>query len=397
MDTGPQSEPPAMPHPSGGRDRTDSDRFDAVVVGGGFYGAVVALHLRRSRGSRVLLLEREAELLTKASYGNQARVHNGYHYPRSFLTALRSRVNLPRFLGDYAECIDGSFTKLYAIAREGSKVTAAQFEGFCERIGAPCEEAEDTHRELFDPDRIEAVFRVREPAFDAARLRVHCLSALEQAGVEVRVHTEALGVRESPSGGLALRARGADRGEFEVRTQEVFHCAYSRTNDLLAASGLPTIPLKHELAELCLVEPPTELEDLGVTVMCGPFFSCMPFPARGLHSLSHVRYTPHGQWHDTPGERYRDPDGIPGVRNPVTNYERMWRDARRYLPALEGCTYVDSLFEVKTVLPLNEVDDGRPILLKRNHGLRGFTCIMGSKIDNVYDVLEALEPRVETA
>ena len=26
--------------------------------------------------------------------------------------------------------------------------------------------------------------------------------------------------------------------------------------------------------------------------MCGPFFSAMPFPARGLHTLSHVRYTP---------------------------------------------------------------------------------------------------------
>lgn len=366
------------------------------MVGGGFYGAVLALHLTHARGARVVLLEREDDLLRKASFANQARVHNGYHYPRSFLTALRSRVNLPRFLDDYSDCIDEGFTKLYAIAREGSKVTASQFEGFCQRIGAPCEEADESHRALFDSDRIEAVFRVREPAFDASRLRSHCRSTLERAGVEVRLGTEALSVREDPSGGLILSARDGLRGELELRAPEVLHCAYSRTNDLLSNSGLPTIPLKHELAELCLVEPPAELSDLGVTVMCGPFFSCMPFPARGLHSLSHVRYTPHGQWHDRPGGVYRDPDDIPGVRSPETNYERMWRDARRYLPSLEGCTYVESLFEIKTVLPVNEVDDGRPILLKRDHGLRGFTCIMGSKIDNVYDVLDALEPRPET-
>ena len=30
--------------------------------------------------------------------------------------------------------------------------------------------------------------------------------------------------------------------------------------------------------------------------MCGPFFSLMPFPAAGLQTLSHVRYTPHFAW-----------------------------------------------------------------------------------------------------
>jgi hypothetical protein len=32
--------------------------------------------------------------------------------------------------------------------------------------------------------------------------------------------------------------------------------------------------------------------------MGGPFFSTMPFPALGLHSVSHVRYTPHKGWID---------------------------------------------------------------------------------------------------
>ena len=32
-----------------------------------------------------------------------------------------------------------------------------------------------------------------------------------------------------------------------------------------------------ELAELALIEPPEELRPFGITVMDGPFFSCMPF------------------------------------------------------------------------------------------------------------------------
>src|SRR6476619_6406082 len=109
------------------------ESFDAVVVGGGFYGARLALALR-ARYPRVLLVEREAELLSRASLINQARVHNGYHYPRSILTSLRSRLNYARFLGEYAECVDRSFPHYYAIGRGTSKVTAAQFVAFCGRI-----------------------------------------------------------------------------------------------------------------------------------------------------------------------------------------------------------------------------------------------------------------------
>lgn len=71
---------------------------EAIIIGGGFYGSAIAIHLARQRGfKRIVLLEREGGLLRRASYNNQARVHNGYHYPRSFTTAYRSRVNLPRF------------------------------------------------------------------------------------------------------------------------------------------------------------------------------------------------------------------------------------------------------------------------------------------------------------
>jgi L-2-hydroxyglutarate oxidase LhgO len=102
--------------------------YDAVVIGGGFYGTVIATYLTKKRGfSKVVLIEREPDVLMRASYNNQARVHNGYHYPRSFTTAFRSRVNLPRFVRDYPSAVKHDFTKLYAIAKRNSKVTAKQF------------------------------------------------------------------------------------------------------------------------------------------------------------------------------------------------------------------------------------------------------------------------------
>src|SRR5262245_19566058 len=112
--------------------------YDAAVIGGGFFGCMTALELRR-RGSRVVLLEQGKDLLLRASYHNQARVHHGYHYPRSLRTALRSRVNFPRFVEQFDFCIERSFDKYYAVARQFSKVTARQFRNFFEHIQAPIE------------------------------------------------------------------------------------------------------------------------------------------------------------------------------------------------------------------------------------------------------------------
>src|SRR5258706_8327342 len=87
--------------------------------------------------ARVVILEKESQLMTKASYNNQARVHNGYHYPRNFVTALRSHINYKRFISDFPEAIDDTFLMAYAIAKNTSKVTSNQFIKLCKQIGAP--------------------------------------------------------------------------------------------------------------------------------------------------------------------------------------------------------------------------------------------------------------------
>lgn len=365
----------------------------AVVIGGGFYGCMIAVQLRLRYG-RVILLEQEADLLQRASYHNQARVHGGYHYPRSLVTALRSRVGLTRFVSDFSDCIERNFAHYYAVGRELSKVTARFFETFCRRIGAPVERAPKQIRRLFCADLVEDVFVVEEFAFNAVRLRERSREMLEQAGVEVRLETVGLRVTRGADGELALVCRNA-KGESSLTTAAVYNCTYSRTNQLLSASGLPVISLKHELAELALVKVPEVFRDRAVTVMCGPFFSCMPFPARGLHTLSHVRYTPHRTWQDAAGE-FRGAHGELQRDARQSNFPYMIRDAQRYLPLLADCRYVDSLWEVKTVLPASEADDSRPILFKKDWGLPNLHCVLGAKIDNVYDVLDEIELLLKT-
>lgn len=108
-------------------------------------------------------------------------------YPRSFTNAYRSRINLPKFVRDWPDSVKQDFTKLYAIARRNSKVTAQQFERFCREIGARIQPAEASLRALFEPRLIESVFLVDEYAFDSSQLASWAARELEECGVYVRL------------------------------------------------------------------------------------------------------------------------------------------------------------------------------------------------------------------
>ncbi|BAO87192.1 NAD(P)/FAD-dependent oxidoreductase [Caballeronia cordobensis] len=368
---------------------------DAVVIGGGFYGAVIALYLAKQRGfKRVTVVEREPALLQRASYNNQARVHNGYHYPRSFTTAYRSRINLPKFVRDWPQVVKSDFIKLYAIARRNSKVTSKQFQRFCRETNAQMELAKPALKALFEPRLIEDVFVVQEYAFDSLLLAAWARRELLEAAVELRFDTRVEAIARAGDDRLTVMARGPGGDTYSLDTRYVFNCTYSGLNQLGGDFAGTRTRLKQEITEMALVQAPPELEGLGVTVMDGPYFSMMPFPSRGLHTLSHVRYTPHLHWDDAHGV---DPYARLAEYPRETRVDRMIRDVERYMPAVRRAKYVESLFEVKTVLAKNEVDDGRPILFEKHANLPGCFSVLGGKIDNIYDVLEKLDAELLAA
>ncbi len=365
------------------------DSIDALVIGGGFYGCTIARWLKReTTARRVLIAEQESDLLKRSSWANQARIHNGYHYPRSFVTAWRSRVNYDRFLREYADCIDGEFEKLYCVARRNTHLSANQFQKFCSDIKAPCRVAPGRLLRLFDPEMIDGVFLVREAAFDARLLRERMWGELRDAGVEIKTDVRVTNIAAMTDGAeIDLMDSGRT---IRIRANRVYNCTYAGLRQFdLPKSDIDT-GFKFEIAELALIEPPNELEGLGVTVIDGPFFSVMPFPAEGLHSLSHVRYTPHVSWtaHEWPAA---NPYAV------LKDYEKrsrapyMIRDAARYMPCVGNCTYHRSLFEIKTVLRQSETNDSRPIMFERHRGTSGVYSVLGGKMDNIFDILETLQ------
>lgn len=352
-----------------------------MVIGGGFFGLSVALELGR-QGKRALILEAHSEPMTRASMLNQARVHGGYHYPRHLNTALRSRINRPHFEKIYREAIYDRFTHVYAIAKEQSLVSGRQFKNTMDLMGSELKPASAKIRGLFDPQKIDVVYEVQEPAFDALKLRELILRDLQNfPGLRLLTNTRFDGLQRTEQG-LSAQFRDAQDQLHQAWTRRIYNCTYAALSANQQLAGLPVTPIQFELAELCLVQVPSELQELGVTVMCGPFFSVMPFPMKtGFHSLSHVRWTPHFAWTGNP-RQFQE--------RPASNYQHMVRDASKYLPILEQAKFSESLFEVKAILPKSEQNDGRPILYQKQ--LDGdWINILGGKLDNVFDVFEFMK------
>lgn len=359
-----------------------SQNINILIIGAGFYGCEIALFLKRKGYKNILILEKENELLTKASYINQARVHNGYHYPRDFLTAYRSHENFYRFADKYSYAIDKNFKKIYAIAKVNSKTNARQFERFIKKIGSPLKKADRKYRDLFNANLIEEVYEAEEYAFDAKKLREYLQKQLIKEKIPVLFNTK---VEKIEKKGEHLKIYTNKK---EFLADFVFNITYAGLNYILKNSDLPLLPLKQEITETVLIFPPKEIKGLGITVMDGPFFSTMPFPAENVYSLTHVRYTPHTYWIDM--ENYVDPHKLEKEYKIQSNYLYMIKDVQRYLPSLSTAKYIKSLYTLKTLLLQKEENDGRPILFAKDYYLKNFYLILGGKIDNIFDILERL-------
>lgn len=346
-----------------------------LVVGAGFFGLTISRTLAEM-GFDVTVLEASPRLGMGASWANQARVHGGYHYPRSLLTGKRSRESLKRFVSDYGSAVDSSVTSVYAIARGFSRVSAEQFEIFCRRVNAPIKQISNTEKGLsWNPRLISRTYLVEEPTFDSDVLLEMTYSRALEVGVQIEFGSRVDSIMEA--GGMFEVTYGDSSDTFAA----VFEVTYSLLGSLFRPSSVIRDAIKLERAEIALFEPPAGLEATAVTVMDGPFFSFMPFPTRGLHSLTHVRYTPKTSHQALSGK----------VAVDTTSHDKMRRDAARFFPEIEDARYSHSIFVDKAVLRASENDDSRPILVSKFGSNRLYFTVLGAKIDNIYDAIDYLK------
>ncbi|MCR5502292.1 MAG: FAD-binding oxidoreductase [Lachnospiraceae bacterium] len=374
------------------------ERFDGIIIGAGLYG-LYAAHFLGKRGLKVLVLEKDSEPFMRATYINQARVHMGYHYPRSLTTAVKSAGYFRRFLDDFGFCIHRSFDQVYATSAKFSWTNAEQFREFCDAAGILCRELPASA--YLKDGMCDGAFLTEEYTYDAHILRDHYLEELSKLpGVTLKTGCPVTSVlRETGSYVLACKD-----GEYE--TGFVLNATYASVNQILkmvpGCTGEDLFRIKYELCEIILGEPSEALKDTGITVMDGPFFSVMPFGKTGLHSLTAVTFTPHmASFEDTPVFRCQSPENACSPaqlsncsscpNRPKSAWPYMSHLAEKYLKEEFSIKYVKSLYSMKPILKSSEVDDSRPTAIRYLSEKPVFLSVLSGKINTVYDLDPYLE------
>lgn len=376
-------------------------RYDKIIIGAGLYGLYAAEFCGKKK-ERVLVLEYDQEPFARATYINQARVHMGYHYPRSLTTAIKSAGYFKRFVEDFGFCIHDRFDQVYATSDKFSWTNAEQFVEFCKAAGIRCDEVAATA--YFKDGMCDGAFLTEEYTYDAKLLGAYYQEKLkEKENVTIQYGTR---IERIVKNNDLFEVYMADGSIYEA--EFVLNATYASVNQILnKIEGLTadSFNIKYELCEIILCEPSEKLYNKGITVMDGPFFSIMPFGKTGLHSLTSVTFTPHVTSYDKlptfscqkrlqQDEFMCSPDNLGNCsicpEKPETAWQYMSHLANKYMKEEYSYTYKESLYSMKPILKSSEVDDSRPTAIKVLCERPTFISVLSGKINTVYDLDEYL-------
>jgi hypothetical protein len=339
-----------------------------AVVGGGLFGCTAALHLDRA-GHDVHLFEVQKALMQGATADTYARLHRGYHYPRSPETGRESRDAEASFRAEYGTSVIDGGRQFYVVPDEGSRVSADEFQEFLTNEGL-----------RFCRDR--NLFRVVEPRLDLGHLQ---RTVRVKVGLSnVRVHTDSM-----PDNSL--------RDRFD----QIIIATYAGLNQTLAEFGLPAQRYRYQVVERPIAFLSPNFEQTSMVIIDGPDFGCIdPLDNSSMHVLGHVTETIHaentGAGPLVPYEMIHlvGRGLLPVIEiADVTRFETVRDSLAKHLHSLASAEHLGSSFCIRAVLADQEATDARPTRVDRldDQVIRIFSGKLGCACKAAAEVVDTVE------
>ena len=380
-------------------------QYDKIILGAGIYGLYSAIKCGE-RGERILVLENDSTPFGRATYINQARVHMGYHYPRSLSTAIKSANYYHRFHEDFGFAIHDKFMQIYATSASFSWTNADAFLRFCNAAGIKCEEI--SPKTYFKPGTCDGAFLTEEDTYDAHIIRDYYVERIKEIKGITLVFNSRLDRIVKDSDFIMVEYHVGDE-RFSSSSKFLLNATYASTNQIIEKienraekknDDLYKFKIKYEQCEIVLCNVNERLKGIGLTVMDGPFFSIMPFGKTPYHSLTSVTFTPHvTSYDDLPQFACQNgtacsPQQLGNcnecTHKPISAWEHMSHLARKYMRSELEFKYHGSLYSIKPILKSSEVDDSRPTAIRINATEPTIISVLSGKINTVYDLDEYL-------
>ena len=309
-----------------------------AVAGAGIYGATAAIRLAE-HGHRVTLFD-PLGVLRAASAINQCRVHAGYHYPRSPETMAEIAEASEEFLREFAPAILRNTQHYYAIPKEGSRTSAAEYETIMQQQGLPLQSCRP---EWMDFGFIGHCYAVEEHLYDSDILRDLIENRIKSSGIALKI------------------------AAFTPAMQEDFDWTVWATYGLSPDRRMFSAA-KVQVAEKVLIQLPAALQRLSIVIVDGPFTAFDPYGHSTTSLFGSAKHTNH--W-STTDPREPVPARFAALLNgpgfapvPFTRFEEMRADSSPAIPGAKHAQYLGSRFTLRVVENSPEQDRRTLYLIK---------------------------------
>lgn len=350
-----------------------AEAVDVAVIGGGIFGAEIALKAA-SLGLSVKIFEAKADILSGASRNNQNRLHLGFHYPRDLETGRQSIRGFEAFREKYAECIQGGFQNAYFIANENSLTSASSYLDFCQRLGVPFKQIKPGDFPVTVTGADSGIL-CDEVVYDCNILRELVRQRLRHEKVDVVLGERVSRVSrtggcfhvETPNHGLIL-------------ADVVVNASYGDINRITEQLGFPVVENLYEYTAVPIIK--VDIPRVGITIMDGPFMTILPHGKSDNFLLYNVTHSVVA----SAVSKLMDPRWLMTESAPFANqdkrgfFDEMIKLCKEYVPALERAELVGFLEGPRMVLAKKEVSDARPSIVNNYDG--SYVSVFAGKIDH---------------
>jgi len=369
-------------------------KYDIVIIGAGIYGLYTS-KIGKLRDKKILIIEKEKTCFSRASYINQARLHNGYHYPRSRETIKDVHNYFERFNKEFSYAINGKFKNIYAISKNNSFVTDKEYEEMFKKENIYLKKIDS--KKYFKDNMVLSAYETEEYVFDMDIIKDKLLEDINKNNnIDIFYNSYIVNAKIKN-----------EKYVLELNSKETIECdcvintTYASINQVNKLFDIKPLNIKYELCEIALGNPSDQLKKLSFTIMDGSFFSIMPFGLTNLYSLTSVHYTPHKtSFNDTPEFKCQNKnenckkvlDNCNTCKyKPLSKNKEMLELANSYLLDQYKFDYKSSLFTIKPILFESELDDSRPTIIKKHRSNPIFISCLSGKISTIYKMVDFIE------
>ncbi len=375
------------------------EKYDIVIIGAGIYGMHIALN-NLFHNKKVLIIEKDNEMLTRASFVNQARLHNGYHYPRSEITARNSARYFEKFYKDYQFAINKESKSIYAISNHDSYTTKKEFEEFCNNVNIPYKEIDSST--YFNEQEVSATYETKEYVYDINLIKNKYEKEIsERNNIDIYYNTY-IETAKIQGEEYLLELSSFD----EIKTKRVINTTYASVNQVNEIFNIKKFDIKYELAEVGIGNVSENLKNTAITIMDGPFFSIMPFGKTGKYSITSVCHTPHEtSYRELPEFKCQEKNlkcTKQQLENcnkceykPKSKVDSMLKLYKKFVKDEYEFLYKESLFAIKPILKMAENDDARPTIVIKHREKPDFISCLSGKFNTIYILDEFIEKNLK--